>query len=378
MIVLAKNSRPAMGLLSVVALILTLAYSSTPVLGYEVTEEKAQAAKAEKIRTELDPLFDQLKGLESTLSQANVVTKAASGPELANAGSDRTKEEAKPAPVSVSVPESRPSTGAWASVVPVKDSSERVGEFSGEKSSGPANGNGMVSQPSTSTLSLSDMGNAKNVLSTLEGMTSKRNSLDKSMGTMNGVLAQARNLGAGNAAKDKPADKPEPSGSKLDPDNNSAKSKFGDTNDLTMKNISKNNQDAEKQESIKEMMEKALANKDKDKEKEEEKKKAEKQQLEKKLGELVERDPFKFEDYEALRDLFNEKGELAQEVLAQNPKLKEIKEKIVDEFAPRDAAPSKKKEPLLNFLSDKDAGEKFQSPINVDPTSPRVPAHPGH
>ncbi len=345
----------------------------------EVSEVQLQVRRAETERKRLDPLFDKLKGLETTLTDANTVTEAAAPKTIVAAAAEAGKPET-PKPVVPQIPESRPSAGAWASVVPTKENNPRVGEVGEARNTPPPSpsGQGLMNQPSTSTLSLSDLGNSKKVLGTLEGMTSKRNAIDKSMGSMDGVLAQARTLGAPNAgSKDKPADKKEPSGSKLDPDNNSSKSKFGDTTDLTLGNISKNN-DAEKKDSIKEMMDKALANKDKNKEKEEEKKKEERQKLEKQLGELVERDPFKFEDYEALRDMFNEKGEMAQEILAQNPKLKELKDKIESDFAPRDAAPPGKKEPLLNFLADKDRGEKFASPINVDPTSPRVPGHQVH
>jgi len=343
----------------------------------EVDESQVQARQAETERQKLDPLFNKLKGLESTLGEANVVQEASMPKSIVAAAAEAKPEEAKP--VVPPIPESRPSSGAWANVVPPKDTSARVGEIGGDKNSPPPSptGQGLMNQPSTSTLSLGDLGNAKKVLSTFEDITRNRNAIDKSMGTMNGVVAQARNLGMNANNKEKTPEKKEASGSKLDPDNNSTKSKFGDTNDLTLGNISKNN-DGEKKDSIKEMMDKALASKDKNKEKEEQKKKEEKQKLEKQLGELVERDPFKFEDYEALRDMFNEKSDMAQEILAQNPKLKELKDKIMDDFAPRDAAPASKKEPLLNFLADKDSAEKFASPINVDPTSPRVQVRPGH
>ncbi len=373
----SENSHIAMKskLLFIFALSLLLA---TFAVADEITPEKFEARKAETERQKLDPLFDKLQGLESTLSEANVVTEAAAPKNIVSAAAELAKPEVAPAPVSV--PESRPSTGAWGSVVPMKDTSAGVGEVSGDVR--PANQNpntqNLMNQASTSTLSLSDLGNAKKVMGALEDMTLKRNAMDKSMATMNGVVAQARNLGQPGPGKEKPPEKKERSGSQLDPDNNSTKSKFGDTNDLTLGNIAKNNDAADKAQSIKDMMDKALANKDKNKEKEAEKKKAEKQKLEKELGEIVERDPFKFEDYEALRDMFNDKADMAQEILAQNPKLKELKDKIVDEFAPRDAAPASKKEPLLNFLADKDLGEKFQSPINVDPTSPRNQVHPAH
>lgn len=335
----------------------------------------------------------QLDGLESVLVDAHTIeTEIKQKQESALLAAAREASEKAAAASKESnsfgaAPESRSSGSAWAGVVPPRTSG------AGKETSLDVGNNreavqALTDKPSTSTLSLGDFG-AKTRSSLLNDLRGGANATG-----LNGAKLPTSVLGAVGAAtsaangKDpvkKAAEKKEDTGSKVDPSGTSTMAKFGKIDgDLTMGNIAKNNKQAERDESIKDMVEKALnGNKDKNKEKEEQKKKEEQAKVEKKIGELVERDPFKYEDYEALRDLYNEQvknnGDAAGELFAGNPKLEGLKDKIINEFAPRDGSKPEVKDPLVTFLSDKENGrEKFQSPIVVDPTAPRHQELPGH
>ena len=363
-----------------ITLVVCLA-SSAP--AFEVTEESSS-----KYQDSTADFIQQLNGLESVLVNAHAVETAfkerqesalllaaREASEKANGGKDGENF--------LNGPQSRPAGNAWATVVPTKSSGNGNG---GELNSSPAV-QALADRPSTSTLSLSDFSpkSKSTLLGDLRGGAGGGVSGGKLPSLALGAVGGAGPNGKDSGAKKAP-EKKEDSGSKIDPNGSSNIAKFGKIDgDLTMNNIAKNNKQAERDETVKEMVEKALNNKDKNKEKEEEKKKEEKAKVEKKIGELVEKDPFKYEDYEALRDLYNEQvknnGEAAADMFASNPKLDGLKEKIVNEYAPRDGAKPEVKDPLLTFLSEKeDRKERFQSPIVVDPTEQRhlgLPVHSG-
>lgn len=366
-----------------IALVVCLA-SSAP--AFEVTESLTPSQSHDSTAD----FIQQLDGLESVLVSAHAVETAIKERQesallLAAREASEKASGGKEASNFSNAPESRPAGNAWATVVPTKSSAG--GNSGGEVSNNPSV-QALADKPSTSTLSFGDFGpkSKSSLLSDLRGGAGGGLTGGKLpsllLGAVGGVGPNGKDAGAKKPAPEKKED----SGSKVDPTGASNIAKFGKIDgDLTMGNIAKNNKQSEKDQSVKEMVEKALNNKDKNKEKEEEKKKEEKAKVEKKIGELVEKDPFKYEDYEALRDLYNEQvknnGEAAAEMFAGNPKLDGLKDKIVNEFAPRDGAKPEVKDPLLTFLSDKeDRKERFQSPIVVDPTEQRhlgLPVHSG-
>lgn len=371
----AQKAAIAIFLRTIVFAMACFAFCSSSLHAGEVDPSSANPAK-----DSTTDFIQQIDGLEKTLVEANTVTVVEAQKQnsaILQAAREASQKEITDKPGFMpSYPDSRPTSNAWASVIPTKETG-RVGEQLGADvgANNNSEGNGLTNKPSTSTLSLSDMGNAKTINKTLAGLEANRKSLDQSMPKLSGVMA-----GAKPPAPDKKApEKKEDSGSQIDPNNASGRTQFGDRGELTLNNIARNNKKSGGDDDVKDMLDKALANKDKNKEKEEEKKKEEQAKLEKKLDELVKKDPFKFEDYESLRDLYNEKGVAAEELLTNNPKFKDLKDKILSDFAPRDASPSAKKERLINFLSNNQGGEKFQSPIIVaDPNAPRHLEQPGH
>ncbi len=386
----------------------------TPLLAAEVDEAQVAADNADALSSatlgSTEALFKQFESLSRTLTETDTVTTAeiaaasgaSSGASGASASSqavspraaeaakaaeqakaDKEKAEAK----STSLGEKDGSGGSASKSndLPVKNiagKNGRVGEYDGGDSSGSRSSDGptaSVNSPTTSTLNLGDLGNLNSVIGTMNqiGGQRRQNAINRSMGTMAGAVAQAQQRNQPPPGSQDEKKKPNTDPSPNDP--NAGMAKFGQANDLTMGNIAQNraDKDSDKDKADKDKdKDKDKNNKDKNKDKDK-KKEEEKQKLQKELDDIVQRDPFKFEDYEKLRDLFAKQGDQAGDAIKDNPKLSAIKDKIVNEFAPRDASPSSAKDPLLTFLK-KEKEDAFQNPILADPNAIRHQGEQNH
>lgn len=321
--------------------------------------------------------FKQLESLGNVMDEAVTVTTVQTGGDGTSSGSTASTSSERNATGPGREGEkgekgekgASAAGGASGGFLPVKQKSERVGEYASEKevqSGAPADDfyattpKASAYRASTADLNMVGLGGFAQPLNVLGALGDrKQTAIDRVTTTFAGLTAQAALRNNPQPAAEAKEPRPEPKKkdvSSASPTNSDG-TKFGDSRDFNVQQVASNAFNAQnkkdrdgagKDKDKDNDKDKKDKDKDKDKkDKEDQKKREEAEQFLKTLH-----DPIEFPEYKELAKRFNEDGEQLGKVLSENPNFQKIKETILDRHVPADAEPVSTRQKLVDFLTD--------------------------